>query len=159
MKHSKEMPNNKLEGCSKEIVATEDKLVTKDKFEAVDNESVEVNRIKAVPSEPTDAQSINSQQESTEIEYDANDTEINHRNQDSTGNTLQYQHGEGSPAENVDDNQESLESKKILFADSLFKYIDKRTERGKTNFKWDGRPAELHDFITLVLKRNGHESR
>ena len=48
-----------------------------------------------------------------------------------------------------------METLKILFADSLLKYIDKRTERGKTNFKWDGEPTQLKDFITLILKRNG----
>ena len=137
-KHNKETPDNLLESCSKEIEATVDKLVvtedrleaTKDKIKGVVNESVEVNRIKAVPSEPTESQLVNPQQQSTEIECDLNDTEINHRNQDSTGNTLQNQHGEGSPAEEVDDDQETLESEKILFADSLFKYLDKRTERG-----------------------------
>ena len=94
------MTDNKLEDWSKEIEVTEDKLVTEDKVEATEDkikavvsESVEVNRIKAVPSEPTDSQLVNSQQESTEMEYDVNDTEINHTNQDSTGNTLQYQHG------------------------------------------------------------------
>ena len=108
MKQNKEMPDNKLEGCSKEIEATEDNLVTADKVEAtrdkikaVVSESVEVNRIKAVASEPMDSQLVNSQQESTEIEYDVNDTEINHRNQDSKGNTLQYQHGKRSPAKDV----------------------------------------------------------
>ena len=50
---------------------------------------------------------------------------------------------------------DSVETLKILFADSLLKYIDKRTERGKTNFKWDGEPTQLKDFITLSLKRNG----
>ena len=44
---------------------------------------------------------------------------------------------------------------KVLFADTLLQYIDKRTERGKTNFKWDGEPSQLKDFITLILKRNG----
>ena len=44
---------------------------------------------------------------------------------------------------------------KVLFADTLLQYIDKRTERGKTNFKWDGEPSLLKDFITLILKRNG----
>ena len=162
-KHNKETPDDLLESCSKEIEGTVDKLAvtedrleaTKDKIKGVVNESVEVNRIKAVPSEPTESQLVNPQQQSTEIECDLNDTEINHGNQDSTGNTPQNQHGKGSPAEEVDDDQETLESEKILFADSFFKYLDKRTERGKTNFKWDGKPTELHDFITLVLKRNG----
>ena len=116
---------------------------------------MEVSRIKAIPNESTESQLVNPQQQSNEIECDLSDTEINHGNQDSTGNTPQNQHGERSPAEEVDDDQETLESEKILFADSLFKYLDKRTERGKTNFKWDGKPTELHDFITLVLKRNG----
>ena len=127
-KHNKETPDNLLESCSKEIEVTVDKLVvtedrleaTKDKIKGVVNESVEVNRIKAVPSEPTESQLVNPQQQSTEIECDLNDTEINHGNQDSTGNTPQNQHGEGSPAEEVDDDQETLESENILFADSLF---------------------------------------
>ena len=79
---------------------------------------MEVNRIKAVPSEPTESQLVNPQQQSTKIECDLNDG-----NQDSTGNTPQNQHGEGSPAEKVDDDQDTLESEKILFADSLFKYV------------------------------------
>ena len=54
-----------------------------------------------------------------------------------------------------EDQANSVESLKILFANSLLKYIDKRTERGKTNFKWDGEPTQLKDFITLILKRNG----
>ena len=48
-----------------------------------------------------------------------------------------------------------IETLKVLFADTLLQYIDKRTERGKTNFKWDGEPSQLKDFITLILKRNG----
>ena len=135
-KHNKETADNLLESCSKEIEATVDKPVvtedrleaTKDKIKGVVNESVEVNRIKAVPSEPTESQLVNPQQQSTEIECDLNDTEINHGNQDPTGNTPQNQHGKGNPAEEVDDDQETLESEKILFADSLFKYLDKRTE-------------------------------
>ena len=42
---------------------------------------MEVNRIKAVLSEPTDSQLVNSQQESTEIEY-------NHMNMNSVIQTL-----------------------------------------------------------------------
>ena len=44
---------------------------------------------------------------------------------------------------------------KVPFADTLLQYIDKRSERGKTNFKWDGEPSQLKDFIALILKRNG----
>ena len=54
-----------------------------------------------------------------------------------------------------EDQADSVETLKILFADSLLKYIDKRTGRGKTNFKWDGEPTQLKDFINLILKRNG----
>ena len=45
-----------------------------------------------------------------------------------------------------------METAKTLFADTLLKYLDKRTERGKTNYKWD---HELKDFMTLILKRDG----
>ena len=50
---------------------------------------------------------------------------------------------------------QSVETGITLFADTLLKYLDKRTERGKTNYKWDGNPDELKDFITLILKRDG----
>ena len=45
---------------------------------------------------------------------------------------------------------QSVETGKILFADTLLKYLDKRTERGKANHKWDGKPDQLKDFITLI---------
>ena len=54
-----------------------------------------------------------------------------------------------------DQAEDSIETLKVLFGDTLLQYIDKRTERGKTNFKWDGEPSQLKDFITLILKRNG----
>ena len=54
-----------------------------------------------------------------------------------------------------DQAEDSIETLKVLFADILLQYIDKRTERGKTNFKWDGEPTQLKDLITLILKRNG----
>ena len=54
-----------------------------------------------------------------------------------------------------DQAEDSIETLKVLFADTLLQYIDKRTERGKTNLKWDGEPSQLKDFITLILKRNG----
>ena len=57
------------------------------------------------------------------------------------------------PGQGQSDNQ-SVETDKILFADTLLKYLDKRTERGKTNYKWDGKPDQLKDFITLILKRD-----
>ena len=58
------------------------------------------------------------------------------------------------PGQGQSDDQ-SVETDKILFADTLLKYLDKRTERGKTNYKWDGKPDQLKDFITLILKRDG----
>ena len=58
------------------------------------------------------------------------------------------------PGQGQSDDQ-SVETDKILFADTLLKYLDKRTEREKTNYKWDGKPDQLKDFITLILKRGG----
>ena len=58
------------------------------------------------------------------------------------------------PGQGQSDDQ-SVETDKILFADTLLKYLDKRTERGKTNYKWDGKPDQLKDFMTLILKRDG----
>ena len=57
------------------------------------------------------------------------------------------------PGQGQSDDQ-SVETDKILFADTLLKYLDKRTERGKTNYKWDGKPDQLKDFTTLILKRD-----
>ena len=51
------------------------------------------------------------------------------------------------------DNQ-SVETDKILFADTFLNYLDKRNERGKTNYKWNGKSDQLKDFITLILKRD-----
>ena len=58
------------------------------------------------------------------------------------------------PCHGQSDDQ-SVETDKILFADTLLKYFDKRTECGKTNYEWDGKPDQLKDFITLILKRDG----
>ena len=58
------------------------------------------------------------------------------------------------PGQGQSDDQ-SVETDKILFADTLFKYLHKRTESGKTNYKWDGKPDQLKDLITLILKRDG----
>ena len=49
----------------------------------------------------------------------------------------------------------SVETDNILFTDTLLKYLDKRTERGKTNYKWYGKPDQLKGFIALILKRDG----
>ena len=57
------------------------------------------------------------------------------------------------PGQGQSDDQ-SVETDKVLFADTLLKYLDKRTERGKTNYEWDGKPDQLKDFITLILKRD-----
>ena len=58
------------------------------------------------------------------------------------------------PGQGQSDDQ-SVETDKIFFADTHLKYLDKRTEREKTNYKWDGKPDQLKDFITLILKRGG----
>ena len=42
-----------------------------------------------------------------------------------------------------------------IFAVALVWYLVKKTERGKTNYKWDGKPDQLKDFITPILKRDG----
>ena len=51
-----------------------------------------------------------------------------------------------------EDSQKESQALGILFADTLLKYIDKRTISGKENFKWDGSLTELKSFVELVLK-------
>ena len=46
-------------------------------------------------------------------------------------------------------------AEKLLFSDSLLKYLDKRKEKGKKNYKWDGSLQTLKDFVTLILKKDG----
>ena len=46
-------------------------------------------------------------------------------------------------------------AEKLLFSDSPLKYLDKRKEKGKKNYKWDGSLQTLKDFVTLILKKDG----
>ena len=46
-------------------------------------------------------------------------------------------------------------AEKLLFSDSLLKYLNKRKEKGKKNYKWDGSLQTLKDFVTLILKKDG----
>ena len=46
-------------------------------------------------------------------------------------------------------------AEKLLCSDSLLKYLEKRKEKGKKNFKWDGSLQTLKDFVTLILKKDG----
>ena len=43
----------------------------------------------------------------------------------------------------------------FFFSDSLLKYLDKRKEKGKKNYKWDGSLQTLKDFVALILKKYG----
>ena len=46
-------------------------------------------------------------------------------------------------------------AEKLLFSDSLLKYLNKRKEKGKKNYKWDGSLQTLKDFVTLILNKDG----
>ena len=54
-----------------------------------------------------------------------------------------------------DDSQKESQALGMLFADTLLKYLDKRTVSGKENFKWDGSLTDLKSFVELVLKLKG----
>ena len=125
-------------------------------------------------SEDTDKDTQDTDRDTQDTDKDTEnidkDTQVSH-NQDNIGLTVQTEtpdqnsnqpndeeKGKVTTVQDLniqEDQADSVETLKIFFADSLLKYIDKRTERGKTNFKWDGEPTQLKDFITLILKRNG----
>ena len=54
-----------------------------------------------------------------------------------------------------EDSQKESQALGILFADTLLKYLDKRTVSGKENFKWDGSLTDLKSLVELVLKLKG----
>ena len=54
-----------------------------------------------------------------------------------------------------EDSQKESQALGILFADTLLKYLDKRTVSGKENFKADGSLTDLKSFVELVLKLKG----
>ena len=45
-------------------------------------------------------------------------------------------------------------AERLLFSDSLLKYLDKRKEKGKKNYKWDRLFQTLKEFVTLILRKD-----
>ena len=52
-------------------------------------------------------------------------------------------------------NSTSEESDKLLFADTLLVYLQKRKEKGRIRYKWDGQIGGLKNFVSLILKKEG----
>ena len=52
-------------------------------------------------------------------------------------------------------NSTSEESDRLLFADTLLVYLQKRKEKGRIRYKWDGQIGGLKDFVSLILKKEG----
>ena len=50
-------------------------------------------------------------------------------------------------------NSTSEESDRLLFADTLLVYLQKRKEKGTIRCKWDGQIGGLKDFVSLILKK------